>query len=827
MHRQLEMKPFNTQQNEDIMAITNHKTMTDHEFVNLGSFKLLHFTTQEAASLTLTAIKLVLGNAHPALMAHCKVVPSQINSDYFCFGLSASQYSNLQKKIPEFREAKRKVLREKARTIKPESDFYFKMLRADLDNYYNYYFPFVNELIDSNKNPFPKRAGVKGNFTVTGEGVFSRKKHFSHLAPFKKNQYTKDEKKGFTNFQSATLGMPGYFPIPCEFNYKKEVLAGIMLDEKDVLLSNRLYVSDAETYHRPYDFVNLENAQEYYKKNKDHLYSKKNLNAYKDAIRRKNVNFHNESLIRMRLNCNDGSFKTSIMADNLESRLQAKQYAISLEAKLKQLKLCPDHYTVLTVYYTPNDSQLLFREYTDAEYLLDCHEAASIYVDVAMRIKKYQEGRFEFLVGLSSEILKEALKGKISAQAQNTLALTLLKKGKIFIFRVLQEKTQSSLDEILGSALDMTSEEDKLSIFNHALLADNEELTEYIYGKLNLGNIQKGTKLINDSLQYALKKKKHHWFDKLLASNKIDLITPINSNGDTFLHVAACEKDPAYMKSLLKFGSNIDVQNNVGNTPLMLSAANGHTKTLQAILDNEIAPDVNLRNHHGDTALIYAADKGKSKALAVLKNNKKTNIFLKNKEGRSALYFAVKNRDHKNNELLLENPFTTDSNLTSLYNNSSLNTRSLIMAVIFKDTETVKILQDKANDFDAKNKIVKMLFKAGKIINNAGICKSNFENQSWAHKIACYFDEYAHPPLFSFTYRHHKALAKKISNHLRSNSSWTLQECIHYINIEMNGIKLMGAFGGLFYLLKQESLNNIATISNFSSISSLTTPKIG
>src|SRR5438445_7838205 len=155
----------------------------------------------------------------------------------------------------------------------------------------------------------------------------------------------------------------------------------------------------------------------------------------------------------MRLNCNDGSFKASIMADNLESRMQAKQYAISLETKLKRLKLCSDNYTVPTVYYMPNDPQLHFKKYTDEEYLLDCHEAESIYANESIRTKKYQEKRFEFLMGLSAGVLTEDLKGKSSFQEKDTLALTLLKKEKIFIFRVMQEKKNYSITERNGLSI--------------------------------------------------------------------------------------------------------------------------------------------------------------------------------------------------------------------------------------------------------------------------------------------------------------------------------------------------------------------------------------
>ncbi len=83
-----------------------------------------------------------------------------------------------------------------------------------------------------------------------------------------------------------------------------------------------------------------------------------------------------------------------------------------------------------------------------------------------------------------------------------------------------------------------------------------------------------------------------------------ELVTEVDINGDTLLMIASIVGSPVLVKLLLKSGSNIDHQNNVGNSPLFEAALLGHISVAGLLID--AGCNVNLQNYESETALTAA-----------------------------------------------------------------------------------------------------------------------------------------------------------------------------------------------------------------------------
>ena len=91
-------------------------------------------------------------------------------------------------------------------------------------------------------------------------------------------------------------------------------------------------------------------------------------------------------------------------------------------------------------------------------------------------------------------------------------------------------------------------------------------------------------------------------------------------------------------QALLDKSANTDIQNNDGNTALILAAAMGHTEITQALLDKSANTDI--QNNDGNTALIRAAAMGHTEITQALLD-KGANTDIQNNDGNTALNSAA------------------------------------------------------------------------------------------------------------------------------------------------------------------------------------------
>lgn len=120
------------------------------------------------------------------------------------------------------------------------------------------------------------------------------------------------------------------------------------------------------------------------------------------------------------------------------------------------------------------------------------------------------------------------------------------------------------------------------------------------------------------------------------------------SSGEAALHIATARRDQAYMNLLLGWDANPNIQNDKGDTPLILAARIGFLDGVNMLLSN--GAKVDLDNRAGETALIIAVQQRQTPVVKRLLEAGADADHTDNAAGRSARDYAK--LDRRNTELL-------------------------------------------------------------------------------------------------------------------------------------------------------------------------------
>lgn len=96
------------------------------------------------------------------------------------------------------------------------------------------------------------------------------------------------------------------------------------------------------------------------------------------------------------------------------------------------------------------------------------------------------------------------------------------------------------------------------------------------------------------------------------------------------------------IKQLIKKGRDINIQNEKGDTALIITSFNGETPIVELLLNNYA--HVNTKNNKGETALILASTWGHTEIVRLLLA-RHANIHIKDNNGKTALMYAA-SRDY-------------------------------------------------------------------------------------------------------------------------------------------------------------------------------------
>ena len=144
----------------------------------------------------------------------------------------------------------------------------------------------------------------------------------------------------------------------------------------------------------------------------------------------------------------------------------------------------------------------------------------------------------------------------------------------------------------------------------------------------------------------------------------------IVENGRTSLFYTVSGKsgksNVQFAQILLNNGADVNIQDDDGNTVLIIACKENKTEIVQLLLKNKA--DVNIQDDEGDTALIIACENGYKDIVQLLLENKDTDINKQNIDGNTALIMACYNKDIV--QLLLENK--ADLNIQNETGNTAL-----------------------------------------------------------------------------------------------------------------------------------------------------------
>jgi len=168
-----------------------------------------------------------------------------------------------------------------------------------------------------------------------------------------------------------------------------------------------------------------------------------------------------------------------------------------------------------------------------------------------------------------------------------------------------------------------------------------------------------------------------------------------NEDGETPLIVAAANNFPGAINFSLNRTADINRQNRAGFTALMAATMYGAVKSVRLLTSSYWDPkvDINIKNNAGKTALMYAAAYGDTEVMGLLlfkdaDNNAKSNI------GKTALIYAVEKGHLKATEELFKWPFKGEPDLTAKTNNGKT---ALDIANAKNNNEILKFLTEKVD----------------------------------------------------------------------------------------------------------------------------------
>lgn len=231
--------------------------------------------------------------------------------------------------------------------------FLFKVLRADIYNYWNEYLDTLicgdkSELRHGNRKLFTTRLAQSGCYEVVP----------TKPNPDRRPLFDNIQRIGFTHRHSShSYATSRYFPKPFGHSTKRaEELVGVLFDIKDVLLQ-RIMTYDGGTFKRPYDFDTKEEAEAFLKSAESAKKLHSNLQSLEETGIAKGESFHNEVMARTRWNT-DGSSKIVYFTNNPESRKIACIRAVDLKKKLLDTGKCDEEYITPIVGYNKSAHSL-------------------------------------------------------------------------------------------------------------------------------------------------------------------------------------------------------------------------------------------------------------------------------------------------------------------------------------------------------------------------------------------------------------------------------------------------------------------------------------
>ncbi|MBA4696996.1 MAG: ankyrin repeat domain-containing protein [Legionella sp.] len=502
----------------------------------------------------------------------------------------------------------------------PRSEtFLIKNIRGDEDNFFSHFLKTIIRDFTHTKNP-PLRLGEKKKYTVKGDGCYDRSNRVPHFDQALKKHFSKAQSTSLVEFPNV---QPPIFHFST--NQKDKAVAFIFNygdnptpTKLPYALLDRLFVFDAGTVTRPYDFETRQEANEYFikKVEKDHLLFSDvaafkavlNPRDYKSNYRdsgRYYSNHYNEVLARLRWDT-DGTSKIAISNDNFEARCLAQAYATSLQKRLQKLAQPSDktfdiNYEVPICFYSPYQPKHM-KPYSVFQRVEDKTRAEKIYKNEINRKTEYSTHNYEFLLLIDdlAEGLKEAFLGKpllfnIIEEGYGHIAELLLEKNNdpSFFETLIQQYSKQGYDftKIYSEATRKNNVNwAKLLVNNKASLSPKNDLILLACKKTQwdvIRVIAEAKVALNVNGACLIKEKKLYPLIEMIKSGDIDLIQKIlENNADANIGKISSIHPYGYFD--IKYVSNVSFtsKHTYAGTALWVAMRDKHYEIVKLLLEH-------------------------------------------------------------------------------------------------------------------------------------------------------------------------------------------------------------------------------------------------
>ena len=247
----------------------------------------------------------------------------------------------------------------------------------------------------------------------------------------------------------------------------------------------------------------------------------------------------------------------------------------------------------------------------NAFFLLLTHKRGNTSIFTAISGKKYninqpnKNGELPLFVAINSACSDECIKFLIANINQGGF---LNATGEHALFLAMEKKLHDEVIEYMIYKMDNVN------------ITNSSGDTAIIYA------IKNGVSM--DTISYLIEK-----------SEDVDVL---DSNGNTALIYAIKNGMVKHVNMLLDNGADVNKSGTNGDTPLFC-AINAETNGAQIInLLMEYYADVNFKNSANDTPLIYVAKLSKPEYISKLLENDSIDACVKDTDGNTALYYAIK-----------------------------------------------------------------------------------------------------------------------------------------------------------------------------------------
>lgn len=213
---------------------------------------------------------------------------------------------------------------------------------------------------------------------------------------------------------------------------------------------------------------------------------------------------------------------------------------------------------------------------------------------------------------------------------KNFFKMQVLMSSILIMLSACQSKTADT-KELVEESMSMTTEKSNMSQTNELEL-DSTNTVESAKQSFSEGSLLQAV-TDNDSAKVGS-----------ILQDKNYLIDEVNAKGETPLLIATHENFIEIAKQLIDVGANINLQDQISDSPYLYAGAQGKTEILTYMLEKQV-PDQQKVNRFGGNALIPAAEKGHLENVKLLLKDGRVDIDHQNNYGYTALIEAVALRD--------------------------------------------------------------------------------------------------------------------------------------------------------------------------------------